>query len=201
MFHFQEDTLLVGGEGPNIETHSISQKKILYTFKAHERRVKAAAITKLNVSEALHLVTVSNDGFIKLWHIKVMTDPLIKNNDLCNMRSFVFQDIKDEPVLVTQIDSTCRITCLSLWTEKSSNMSLQPDVKPLSLEARNRSSKLSIETSSPNKKVPALKSLLKRTNSNKRAAIVKTSSGPFIAEPITIRNDKKPRLTFDVATV
>lgn len=65
--------MLIGGEGPNIETHSISQRKNLCTFKAHERRVKAAAITKLGSSEELHLVTVSNDGFIKLWHIPVKT--------------------------------------------------------------------------------------------------------------------------------
>lgn len=63
--------MLIGGEGPNIVTHSISQRKLLSQFKAHERRVKAAAITKLNTLEEPHLVTVSNDGFIKLWQILV----------------------------------------------------------------------------------------------------------------------------------
>ncbi|XP_046460278.1 p21-activated protein kinase-interacting protein 1-like [Daphnia pulex] len=169
-----EDTLLIGGEGPNIVTHSISQRKLLSQFKAHERRVKAAAITKLNTLEEPHLVTVSNDGFIKLWQIL---------------------DINEEPVLVTQVDSTCRITCLSLWTEKNSNPSMQKDVKPLTIQSHN-SSGVSVELSSPDKNDPLkLKSLLKRKIGNK-AVIVKTTSGPFIAEPIKIRDDKRPRLTF-----
>lgn len=63
--------MIVGGEGPNIEIHSISERKLLTQFKAHEKRVKAATTTNLNGLEELHLVTVSNDGFIKLWKIQV----------------------------------------------------------------------------------------------------------------------------------
>ncbi len=104
---------------------------------------------------------------------------------------------------MTQFDSTCRITCLSLWTEKSQNSSLQLDVKPLNVLTRNNpTSKLSVELSSPDKKAkPALKSLLKRTNSDKKVVVIKTTSGPFIAEAITVRNEKRPRLTFDKTTV
>lgn len=65
--------MLVGGERPNIEVHSISERKVLTEFKAHEKRVKAAEVTKLNGMEDPHLVTVSNDGFIKLWKIPVNT--------------------------------------------------------------------------------------------------------------------------------
>lgn len=63
--------MLIGGEGPNIESHSVTHRKPVSQFKAHEKRVKAAAITKLNASEELHLITASNDGFIKLWRIPV----------------------------------------------------------------------------------------------------------------------------------
>ena len=63
--------MFIGGEGPNIETHSILQRKVLSQFKAHEKRVKAAVLTKFNTSEELHLITASNDGFIKLWRILV----------------------------------------------------------------------------------------------------------------------------------
>lgn len=106
----------------------------------------------------------------------------------------MFQDIREEPVLMTQVDSTCRITCLSLWTEKCPDPSSQPDIKPDSLELRNSTSKLSVELPKQGKTAPPLKSLLKRTK--KKLAIVKTSSGPFIAEPIKVRNDKRLRLTF-----
>lgn len=95
---------------------------------------------------------------------------------------------------MTQVDSTCRITCLSLWTEKSTDPSSQPDIKPVGLELRNSVTKLSVEASKQDKSTPPLKSLLKRTK--KKLAVVKTSSGPFIAEPIKVRNDKRPRLTF-----
>uniref|UniRef100_A0A0N8DXS6 p21-activated protein kinase-interacting protein n=1 Tax=Daphnia magna TaxID=35525 RepID=A0A0N8DXS6_9CRUS len=175
VFFLNEDTLLIGGEGPNIESHSVTHRKPVSQFKAHEKRVKAAAITKLNASEELHLITASNDGFIKLWRIP---------------------EIPGEPCLVTQVDSTCRITCLSVWTEKNPSLSVQKDVKPLSAEARSSSSKLPIELSNPEKASPELKSLLKRKSVDKKTAIVKTTSGPFIAEPMKVRDDKRPRLTF-----
>jgi hypothetical protein len=43
---------------------------------------------------------------------------------------------------------------------------------------------------------PKLKSLLKRKTGDEKAVIVQTTSGPFIAEPIKIIDDKRPRLTF-----
>lgn len=73
---------------------------------------------------------------------------------------------------------------------------MQKDVKPLSAEARSSSLKLPIELSNPEKASPELKSLLKRKSVDKKTAIVKTTSGPFIAEPMKVRDDKRPRLTF-----
>lgn len=95
---------------------------------------------------------------------------------------------------MTQIDSTCRITCLSLWTEKRPDPSIHPDVKPENLELRNDSSKLLVEISKTSKPTPQLKSLLKTTR--EKATVIKTSSGPFIAEPFKVRNEKRARLTF-----
>lgn len=60
---------MVGGEGPNLELHSISERKLFTQFKAHEKRVKDAAA--INFEEEIHLVTVSNDKFIKLWKFEV----------------------------------------------------------------------------------------------------------------------------------
>jgi len=83
---------------------------------------------------------------------------------------------------VTEIDSTCRITCLSLWTEKKTIHPLQKDVKPSLEHVRNNASKLSAEQSSPNK--AALKSIPKRKHLVKKSVIVKTTSGPFISAPL-----------------
>jgi hypothetical protein len=63
--------LLIGGEERNIKIHSISQRKLVSNFQAHEKKVNSVDITKLNTSEELHLVTVSIDEFLKVWLILV----------------------------------------------------------------------------------------------------------------------------------
>lgn len=62
---------MIGGEGPNVQVHSISERKLLAQFKAHEKRVKSAVA--VNFEEEIHLVTVSNDKFIKLWKFEVFS--------------------------------------------------------------------------------------------------------------------------------
>jgi WD40 repeat protein len=65
-----QDKLIVCGDGPDVEIHSISEKKMLTKFKAHEKRVKAACVTSLGM-DATYLITASNDGFVKIWKILV----------------------------------------------------------------------------------------------------------------------------------
>jgi hypothetical protein len=65
-----QDKLVVCGDGPDVEIHSISEKKMLTKFKAHEKRVKAACVTSLGM-DASYLITASNDGFVKIWKILV----------------------------------------------------------------------------------------------------------------------------------
>ena len=77
------------------------------------------------------------------------------------------------------------------------NVASQNDIKPLNILTHSNNSKLSVEISDSNKMdAPKLKSLLKRKTGDEKAVIVQTTSGPFIAEPIKIRDDKRPRLTF-----
>jgi WD40 repeat protein len=66
-----QEKLIVCGEGPDVEIHSISEKKLLTKFKAHEKRVKAACVTSLGM-DASYLITASNDGFVKMWKISVI---------------------------------------------------------------------------------------------------------------------------------
>ena len=66
---YKDDTLAVGGERPNVELHSISERKLITEFAAHEKRVKGAEAIKFE--DQIHLVTVSNDKFIKLWKFEV----------------------------------------------------------------------------------------------------------------------------------
>ena len=92
-----------------------------------------------------------------------------------------------EPILVTQIDTTCRITCMSLWTGSQKIPAEESDVKPITDEVPN-------ESRTPNG--TKLKSLLKRASTDNEISIVMSTSGPFIVEPLKKRYEKRPRLTF-----
>ena len=67
----QENHLVVGGEGPDIEIHSFEDRKLLTKFKAHDKRVKGAHCTTLDTDDKSYLITASNDGFIKIWQLSV----------------------------------------------------------------------------------------------------------------------------------
>lgn len=43
---------------------------------------------------------------------------------------FCFQQLSEEPKLVTSVNSTCRPTCLAVWTEKSVNNKSEEIVIP-----------------------------------------------------------------------
>jgi len=70
------DTLVVGGDGPDIEIHSMKEGKLLTKFKAHDKRVRAGSIITLAKDQS-NLITASNDGFIKLWEVPVRINLVI----------------------------------------------------------------------------------------------------------------------------
>jgi len=83
---------------------------------------------------------------------------------------------------------------MSLWTESKKVAAEEDDVKPISAETGN-----STEAKSPqqfDKSGKPLKSLLKRPSTDGAITIVKTTSGPFIVEPLKPKNSKRTRLSF-----
>lgn len=99
--------------------------------------------------------------------------------------------------MVTQIDSTCRITCITLWKGRRPNDNALAEVKSEKSIQQNGSSKEFVGSPTSIKMNTPLKPLLKRQSSSEKGVeLVKTPSGPFIAEPIKRRDDKRPRLKF-----
>lgn len=133
---------------------------------------------------------------LKRWLDKIVEDRstlLVLFAPLDYFHVFFLKDVNAEPTLVAQYDSTCRITSLSLWTEKGINKNQEPDVKPEVTESSISAPKVVVEKSNHDRP-KSLKPLLKRPAN--KSILVKTSSGPFIAEPVKQRDDKRTRLTF-----
>jgi len=162
------DTLVVGGDGPDIEIHSMKEGKLLTKFKAHDKRVRAGSIITLAKDQS-NLITASNDGFIKLWEVPVDGS---------------------EPTVLAQLNTSCRITSMAVWMGKI-------EVKPDELEAAGESTNSETVVKSTNSELPvkALKPSLKRPRNDNGVKILKTSSGSFISEPIVKRKNKR-HLTF-----
>nr|ADD24153.1 p21-activated protein kinase-interacting protein 1-like [Lepeophtheirus salmonis] len=84
-----DDIFLVATENPKIEVHSLKEQKMLFDFEAHEKRVRCLEVLQNNEDKVI--VSVSNDGWMKLWELS--------------------KDMK-EFTLLGQVDTHCRITCL-----------------------------------------------------------------------------------------
>jgi len=91
-----ESTLIIAGDKESIEVHDIKSAKRLTEFDCHKNRVKAIQY----VQELDMLFTASNDGFIKIW-------------------TFPEDDFSKPPTLLTAFDTTCRITCMTIWAKES----------------------------------------------------------------------------------
>ncbi|CAB4067511.1 MAK11 [Lepeophtheirus salmonis] len=86
-----DDIFLVATENPKIEVHSLKEQKMLFDFEAHEKRVRCLEVLQNNEDKVI--VSVSNDGWMKLWELS--------------------KDMK-EFTLLGQVDTHCRITCLKV---------------------------------------------------------------------------------------
>lgn len=107
---FLKNTLLaVAGDDENVQVYDLVSEKCICEFKAHENRVKA--VESLMIGELCVIITASNDGFIKLW-------------------KFTLE--KPEICLLGQVNTTARLTCLSVWTpsaekESSAGQTTKPE--------------------------------------------------------------------------
>jgi len=86
------DIVIVGGENPNAEVHSLIEKKQISTWQCHETRVRC--MTLISSADFQLLVTASSsDHMIKLWDVSDVS----------------------QITCVGSVDTTCRVTSLSTW--------------------------------------------------------------------------------------
>ncbi|XP_072536375.1 p21-activated protein kinase-interacting protein 1-like isoform X2 [Salminus brasiliensis] len=102
---FLKNTLLaVAGDDEYVQVYDLVSEKCICEFRAHENRVKA--LESLMMGELCVLITASNDGFIKLWKL-TMEKPEV----VC---------------LLGQMNTTARLTCLSVWKPGAVGQIAQP---------------------------------------------------------------------------
>jgi len=89
---FLSDThVVVGGESRELQVHSITEKKVITTWLAHQTRVRCLLLLPDG-----RLVSASScDGSVKLWDISSISDR--------------------EASLVCSAETQCRVTCLTMW--------------------------------------------------------------------------------------
>lgn len=92
--------IAIGGEGPEVFFYDLkkSTKEPVSKFTAHDKRVKSLSCCKDSSSkpdqDARWLVSVSNDGFIKVWEI-------------------LLKKLSAKPKLLASINTTARLTCVT----------------------------------------------------------------------------------------
>ncbi|XP_030064932.1 p21-activated protein kinase-interacting protein 1 isoform X2 [Microcaecilia unicolor] len=104
---FITDTLLaVAGDEEVVRLYDCDSQKCLNEFRAHENRIKSIYTFGL---EDFHVVmSASNDGYIRAWRLD--------------------QDkVQEPPSLLCEVNTSARLTCLSVWRADSSETKNNPD--------------------------------------------------------------------------
>lgn len=92
---FITDTLLaVAGDDEFIRLYDPDSQKCLCEFKAHETRVKS--LYSFEYKESHVLVSSSSDGYVKMWKLDL-------------------NKVNATPLLLSEISTSARLTCLSVW--------------------------------------------------------------------------------------
>jgi len=85
------DTVIVGGESPSVQVHSLIEKKMLRCWDAHETRVRCMQM----LSDKYLVTASSSDNMIKIWDS--------------------YTDASKEVTCVGSINTSCRVTCMTIW--------------------------------------------------------------------------------------
>ena len=85
------DTVVVGGESPTAQMHSLIEKKMVRSWEAHTTRVRCM----LMLGERKLVTASSSDNMIKIWTVST--------------------DLMKEVEMVGSVDTTCRVTCMAVW--------------------------------------------------------------------------------------
>ncbi|XP_051943837.1 p21-activated protein kinase-interacting protein 1-like [Hippocampus zosterae] len=100
--------LAVVGDDEIVRLCDVAQEKWVCEFKAHETRVKA--VESFMMTDHCVLVTASNDGFIKMWKLRL-------NEEL------------ECPTLLGEVNTTARLTCLAVWKPSAPQHTTEKDAK------------------------------------------------------------------------
>lgn len=126
---FSDGLIAIVGDKEHIEFHDISKNQLLSQFKAHEKRIKSIVLINRQQLPDLDdddylMFTVSSDSHLKVWSVSVSDDA-----------------IDGEPSLIASVDTTCRPTCLAVWTK--------PDDNEVVKKNKSKKMKLSVESEKP----------------------------------------------------
>ncbi|XP_037131113.1 p21-activated protein kinase-interacting protein 1-like [Syngnathus acus] len=100
--------LAVAGDDETVRLCDVAKAKWVCEFKAHETRVKAVESFKLG--DHCVLVTASNDGFIKMWKLRL-------NDEL------------ECPTLLGEVNTMARLTCLAVRKPSAQQQTSKEDEK------------------------------------------------------------------------
>lgn len=112
----EERIIAVGGEGPDVVFYNLSDKpsKPFGQFEAHDKRVKDLKCSKDCSSnsepEARWLISISSDGFIKLWKIHL-------------------KKLSAKPKLLASHGTTARLTCVTFHRRQTDEDGEEEEVK------------------------------------------------------------------------
>ena len=108
------DTVVVGGESPTAEIHSLIEKKQIMSWKCHETRVRV--MTKISSSEhpdTCLLVTASSSDHMIKYVISIYCRAFLNISDA---RLWDVSQVATGHVdCVGEIDTTCRVTSIAVW--------------------------------------------------------------------------------------
>merc|ERR1711970_405237 len=85
------DTVVVGGESSSAQIHSLIEKKLLRSWEVHTTRVRCM----LMLGERMLVTASSSDSMIKIWRVST--------------------NVAEEIECIGSVDTTCRVTCMSVW--------------------------------------------------------------------------------------
>lgn len=98
--YLDEAKIAIGKENGELSFYNTLEKNELYTFKAHDRRVKDFHFipSELIVSKkcSIVLTTISSDGILKLWNVNLE---------------------KQKSALLTEHDIKCRLNCIAFYAK------------------------------------------------------------------------------------
>lgn len=99
--YLDDERIVIGQESGKIAIYNALQKEPLYTFEAHERRVKHFVLVPAHLipagskkSSSIALVSISSDGLLRLWAVGLEKRPfaekLAEHNVNCRLNCIAF---------------------------------------------------------------------------------------------------------------